>query len=468
MKGRAFHAHPSLAAAADEASSRAQRTRRSQWLSTSERIDCVDALAVWRTAEHDDRFYWEIPSRGEQVAAFGTTRAIELDGADRFETAASEARRLCDDLHVAAPCSEAGRVPILVGGFAFNAETSDRSWEGFPAGRLVLPESVLYRSGNSAWLSVYVEVTPGCTPAAARDRLEATLEAAPRTGTRPSTPIDVEAPEFRAAADAPHGKFEAGVAKALSAIASGDLEKVVLARSVTLQRKGGFDPASILHELRRLHPACASFAVARRDAVFLGATPERLLELEGLRVWTAAVAGSAPRGRSPEEDRQRAHELTESKKEQAEHAVVVRALHDALAPLCSELEISEAPRLLQLEGIQHLETPIRGLLREEASLLELAGRLHPTPAVGGTPREAALAWLDQHEDLERGWYAGPVGVIRRDGGGELWVALRSALLGSETARLFVGAGIVSGAEPHAELRETQLKLRTMLNALVDL
>ncbi|MCH7709544.1 MAG: hypothetical protein IH884_13725, partial [Myxococcales bacterium] len=130
MKGRAFHAHPSLAAAADEASSRAQRTRRSQWLSTSERIDCVDALAVWRTAEHDDRFYWEIPSRGEQVAAFGTTRAIELDGADRFETAASEARRLCDDLHVAAPCSEAGRVPILVGGFAFNAETSDRSWEG--------------------------------------------------------------------------------------------------------------------------------------------------------------------------------------------------------------------------------------------------------------------------------------------------------------------------------------------------
>jgi isochorismate synthase EntC len=124
--------------------------------------------------------------------------------------------------------------------------------------------------------------------------------------------------------------------------------------------------------------------------------------------------------------------------------------------------------LLQLEGIQHLETPIRGLLREEASLLELAGRLHPTPAVGGTPREAALAWLDEHEDLARGWYAGPVGVIRRDGGGELWVALRSALLGLETARLFAGAGIVSGAEPRAELRETQLKLRAMLDALVDL
>ena len=224
----------------------------------------------------------------------------------------------------------------------------------------------------------------------------------------------------------------------------------------------------VLDTLRRVHPSCASFAVGRPGATFLGAAPERLVQLDGRRVETAALAGSARRGRNPEEDARLARELCESKKEQAEHAVVVRALREALSESCDEIAAPEAPRLLRLEGIQHLETPLVGTLRDEASVLELAGRLHPTPAVAGAPQQAALAWIAQREELERGWYAGAIGVVRHDGGGEFCVALRSALLCGENAHLFAGAGIVAGSDPDAELRETRLKLRAMLGALVEL
>ena len=208
--------------------------------------------------------------------------------------------------------------------------------------------------------------------------------------------------------------------------------------------------------------------MARHGTCCLGATPERLVRLAGRRVDTAAVAGSAARGRSPEEDARLARALSESKKEQAEHAVVVRALRAALEDLCAELTLPEAPRLLRLDGIQHLETPLVATLRGSPHVLDLVARLHPTPAVGGSPREAALAWLAAREQLERGWYAGPLGYVDASGGGEFFVALRSALLRAGEARLFAGAGVVEGSTPEAELRETRLKLRALLAPLLEI
>ena len=208
--------------------------------------------------------------------------------------------------------------------------------------------------------------------------------------------------------------------------------------------------------------------MTRAGATFLGATPERLVELADGRVATAALAGSAPRGRSPEEDARIGRALVESKKEQAEHAVVVRALREALDPLCPDLRFPEAPRLRRLEGIQHLETALSGTPHREVHVAELLGTLHPTPAVGGAPRREALAWLERSEGLTRGWYAGPVGYVDASGGGSFRVALRCALLRGERARLFAGAGIVAGSRPESELRETQLKLQALLSGMVEL
>jgi isochorismate synthase len=186
------------------------------------------------------------------------------------------------------------------------------------------------------------------------------------------------------------------------------------------------------------------------------------------RVETASVAGSAARGRSPEEDLELGRRLRESKKEQTEHAFVVRALCDALAPHCDPLEVRESPRLMRLQDIQHLETPIAGRLRARRSILELLGSVHPTPAIAGAPREAALEWLRRNENLDRGWYSGPIGFVDSEGGGEFYAALRSAVLRGGEAQLFAGAGVVNGSDPEAELCETRLKLRAMLTPLMEI
>jgi isochorismate synthase len=266
------------------------------------------------------------------------------------------------------------------------------------------------------------------------------------------------------------------VLAAIDSIAAGEIEKVVLARSLGVRHDGRFELGRFLDSLRRIYPSCVSFAVSCGGDAFVGATPESLVRLEGDRVAACALAGSAPRGRSPEQDEVLGRGLRESKKDQEEHAVVVRVLRSTLEPLCRELRVSEAPDLMRVEGIQHLRTRFEGRVLRDAdgrpSLLELVAALHPTPAVGGAPRREALEWIERCEGMDRGWYAGPVGWIDAEGGGEFRVALRSGLIRGgaqgDRARLFAGAGIVAGSDPESELRETRLKLRALLAPLTEI
>ena len=179
-----------------------------------------------------------------------------------------------------------------------------------------------------------------------------------------------------------------------------------------------------------------------------------------------AVAGSAARASSPECDAARAAGLIDSKKDQEEHAWARDAICEALSGRVTELRVPEAPRVLSTGGLHHLHTPFRGR-RSEGSVLELAAAMQPTPAVGGAPTVAALRWLREREPLARGCYAGPFGWVGLDGEGALAVALRSALLRGNEAFVFAGAGIVEGSDPEAELDETRLKMRTVMDALME-
>ena len=178
-----------------------------------------------------------------------------------------------------------------------------------------------------------------------------------------------------------------------------------------------------------------------------------------------SLAGSIRRGKTPAEDARLGQTLLDSAKDRAEHAVVVRALGEALGETCDRLQVSDTPSLLKLGHIQHLCTPITGHLANGHTLLDLVERLHPTPAVGGRPREAALRLIRACEGLDRGWYAGPVGWLDAQGEGEFAVALRSALLHGNTATLFAGCGIVADSDPEREYAESRLKLKPMLTAL---
>lgn len=263
--------------------------------------------------------------------------------------------------------------------------------------------------------------------------------------------------------------YRRAVAEALLRIEAGSLDKVVLARSLLVRATRAWDPVALLRRLRAADPDAYVFAAPvpfAEGAVIVGASPELLVRRRGREVTTNPLAGSARRTGDPAADRDAAARLLANEKERREHAFVVDAAREALAPLCEELEVDAEPQILATTRVMHLSTRIRGRLRDpEPSALHLAAALHPTPAVCGTPREAAARTIQELEGLDRGLYAGLVGWVDAAGDGEWAVTLRCAELRGATATLFAGAGIVEGSDPAAELDETDAKLATLLDAL---
>lgn len=448
--------HP-LAAAAARSVALARRLGEPVWL-VWRRARAHDAAAPAFAAAGDDRFRWLAPAPGLALAAQGAAARLDAAGDGRFASLAEGCARLAARVVACDEEAPAPGPPVLVGGFAFAPEPArGPAWRRFPVARFVLPERLLARDGARDWEQRAARVAPEDAAEAVCARLRAEPPAcAPAASAPPALRCEGD--------DAAH---RARVTRAVQAVLAGEVEKLVVAGERICRGATPFEPDAVLARLRARHPECFVFGVGFGDESFVGASPERLVRVSRGAVLADALAGTAPRGRDANEDARLAAALRERKKDQAEHAVVVRALREALAPLCAELAIDESPRVRRLAHLQHLQSRARGRLRPGLAqpLLALAARLHPTPAVAGAPRAAALAWLRRHEGLERGWYAGGVGWLDLAGEGELAVALRSAWLRGGEARLYAGAGIVAGSDPEAELRETRLKLEPALRAL---
>ena len=258
--------------------------------------------------------------------------------------------------------------------------------------------------------------------------------------------------------------WRAQVEAITGAIARGACSKIVAARTCGVALAGPVRAAALLAALERRHPDCVRVLVRPPDAgTLIAATPERLVRRAGAIVECDALAGSAqPAGDGAAAA---AAALLASAKDRREHAHVVDAIRAALADADAIVDAPDVPRVRALRHVLHLHTPFRATLRAPRHVLELAARLHPTPAVGGTPTDVALAWIAAHEPTARGWYASPVGWFDLAGNGELAVAIRSGVLTGARAHLWAGAGIVAGSDPDRELAETELKLRAMLGAL---
>ncbi len=481
--------------AAEECVARASREGRTRWLAVGFEVEAPNAVACHAQIAARDRFLWQCGATGADCFAWGVVDEIESAGVDRFADVSSWRRDVAariDGVGAARPVT----APLFFGGFGFEPESRGREeWKSFPAARFALPEAIVDAStadGKPGRFVAFARVEPNASAASVLAEIEARraqfrsmtdveCDVATRSDAAIAGPESIAAiwddgPEFRVRADRPHEIFRGQVALALDAFADGALEKVVLARSLTVDHDGPFDVAAFLERLRALYPTCALIAVGRGDDTFLAATPETLVRVSGDRVETAALAGSAPRGRHPEEDRTLGEALLGSAKERAEHAHVVDAIRNALAPRCAALAVPETPGLRRLFGIQHLETNIQGrLTSDDEDVLSLVADLHPTPAVGGVPSTAAQSWLQRNEGLDRGWYAAPVGWLDAAGGGDFRVALRSGLIrngvtesGGGRARLFAGAGLVDGSAPDQELAETRIKLRALLAPLTEI
>ncbi|MDQ7903572.1 isochorismate synthase [Phytohabitans sp. ZYX-F-186] len=248
------------------------------------------------------------------------------------------------------------------------------------------------------------------------------------------------------------------------------LSKVVLGRWLELTCAGDPEPAHLLAALAARHPSAYVFGVPleRGAGYLLGASPELLVGRRGRRVRSTPLAGSIPRAADPVEDRIRADLLRDSAKDRHEHALVVDAVAEALGPLCRRLDVPARPALVRTDTMWHLASPVAGELREvgpATSALRLAQLLHPTPAVCGTPRDAAYRLIEELEPADRGPLTGAVGWLDAAGDGDWAVTIRAGLLHGRELRLFAGAGIVPGSDPGAEVAETGAKLATMLAAV---
>ena len=229
-----------------------------------------------------------------------------------------------------------------------------------------------------------------------------------------------------------------------------------------MQSHAAHDPATVFAALRELFPSCFCFCCGTPEAAFVGASPELLVRRNGAGAATVALAGTTGRSADPAVDDHLGERLLHSDKNRSEHRIVVERIERGLGRLSVWVQSAPEPGLIKVANVQHLATPIRAQLADSHGAVELAGLLHPTPAVGGEPSEAAVAAIAELEGMDRGWYSGPVGWVDSAEDGEFCVALRSGLIRDRTAHLYAGAGIVADSEPAAELAETELKLGAML------
>ena len=387
---------------------------------------------------------------GEGVVVAGTAYDVAVPrGSGRF----SAARETFDQVASAAAVEDAVGLPgsglVAVGSFAFDGAV------GASSSVLRIPRIVYGRRGGTTWRTVIGDVG-AAGPAPPEDVPDR---------SRRSDPTDLDRPRY-AGSTVDDAQWLEAVARAVSAIRDGRAEKVVLARDVHLWSRDAFAIDEVLAALAARFPSCFTFLV---DGL-VGASPELLLRRDGPHVASRVLAGTAPRGVDPEGDARLGTALLASRKDRREHDLAARSVREALADACTELTVPDTPSLVRLDNVQHLGSDLTGTLAagEDGGLphvLDLLGALHPTAAVGGAPREAAMAAVADLEGMSRGRYAGPVGWCTADGDGEFAIALRCAEVRGDRARLFAGAGIVAGSLPEAELTETWLKLRAMTGVL---
>ena len=324
--------------------------------------------------------------------------------------------------------------PVAFGALPFDPDA---------AGEFVVPAEIVGRAEDGArWRTTITPAESEPSPA--------------RAGTRPPSRFTVEP------ARTPESWCEL-VERATKAMTDDGLRKVVLAREVRITADEPFDLAAVVERLRATYPGCHVFAV---DG-FVGASPELLVSRAGDIVRSHPMAGTAPRGGDPTSDARLAASLLASSKDRAEHQITIDMVHDTLLPWCSYLDYEAEPSIVSVANVQHLATLVEGRLSSPPpSVLELVRALHPTPAVCGSPRDAALAFIRANEGFDRGRYAGTVGWVDSRGNGTWAVSVRCADLDGATARVCAGNGIVADSDPLTELAETRAKLQALLSTLV--
>lgn len=436
-------------------------------ISFSCQIPSIDPLACLQKFSDGETlsFYWENCSKQEAVAAWGITRSNYVKSDSRFALA----QKFIQDCFK--QTTREGAINLAIGkpgvfcGFTFFAAVQKS--EPFPAGTLFLPRFQIVKKNKNCCLIVNFPLKEGQERSSVVKQIEQQVAKVDwSTLEQPQIEGNNSLLSTGRAQSQDTDYFKSVVTSALDLIAKGELSKIVIAHTTEIRSAVSFDVIKSLANLRSLHPDCYIFATSNGEGQnFVGASPERLLSVQNQQLVTDALAGSAPRGKNNTEDLHLANLLLKNRKEKREHHAVSDFMIERLRGI--GLKAQQLPlQLLKLSNIQHLWTPIYAHLPADIQPLSIVELLHPTPAVAGVSTSIACEKIRNYEKFDRSMYAAPIGWVDCEGNCEFIVGIRSALIDGDRATLYAGAGIVSGSNPDKELDEVQLKLQSLLKALV--
>ena len=446
-------------------------------LSFVRKIPAIDPLAILQKLAPADslRFYWENPSKHEAMAAWGITKSLVINSHSRFAKTQSFIQNCFRQIIQEGDINIGGSEPRICCSFSFfsqdeipaNKSKVDKS--SYPAATIFLPRFQITKKGKNYFFVINFPLAKQDSLKRIRTQLNnqiKTIDWSQYESFVVHKKERIDWDEQRLFSPQNSQYFKSTVRSALNSIAMDELNKIVIAHAVDIQSKTPFSVTDSLSNLRDRHPDCYIFAIGNNKGQdFIGASPERLVSIQNRQLVTDALAGSAPRGRSTSEDIQWANILLKNRKEKREHQAVSDFIIERLRNI--GLKPYQLPlQLLQLSNIQHLWTPIYAHLPQEIEPLDIIAQLHPTPAVAGVPNKIVCEKIHHYEQFDRALYAAPLGWIDCRDNCEFIVGIRSALIEKNQARLYAGAGIVSGSNPDKEFVEIQLKLQSLLKALV--
>lgn len=451
-----------LRSALEETVSRARLSQTSQLVSFTEPIDSFDPYLFFENGNQleGDRVFWSSPE--EKFYLAGAGEAFSITSADnRFGEMEKQWKHLLAHASIYNPYEMPGTGPIALGGFSFDPEKETSGlWKKFEGSQFRIPAYLLTVRGDASYLTINCLVGKAENAAQLEESMEKSKQLL--LNKAPQLPAG---PKIMARKDIEPEYWKETVKKATDSIQSGEAEKIVLAREMRVEFEEEASLASVLRNLSNAQKTSYIFAFEQEGNCFLGASPERLVKVEDRKLLSTCLAGTARRGFTQREDEMIGKKLLYDKKNRQEHDFVVQMIKQAVEGCSRHINVPEVPALLKLKHLQHLYTPVEARLDDAYTIIDVVKRLHPTPALGGLPKQNSLAFIREHEKLDRGWYGAPVGWMDAYENGEFAVAIRSSLVQGKEASLFAGCGIVQDSDPEAEYEETLIKLAPMLSVL---
>jgi menaquinone-specific isochorismate synthase len=445
---------------------RAKQTGKPVLVSNVHKIDPIDPLLFFYNGSEQflgQRFFWKDPSDELFLVGIGILKQIQSDqAADRFFHVESMWKKLMDESMVDNQYNVHPVGPIMFGGFSFDPYKEKTGlWSNFSESQFHVPKYLLSIIKGQAYITTNVLFTEDDDFSKIQQAMEE------RTQLLQSLHKNFESKtvNLQETKEVYGNKWKQTVDEVVQDLKDGSMKKVVLARELRLFFNDKVVVENVLSHLLKEQRESFIFAFEARDNCFIGASPERLVKKQDDAVFSTCLAGSISRGKTNTEDQELGETLLNDQKNLIEHQFVVEMIKEALEESCEEITLPSGPQLMKMRDIQHLYTPVIGKTKKDTSLLRLVEKLHPTPALGGLPKATAVEKIRQVEELDRGFYAGPLGWLDYKSNGEFAVSIRSGLIQGKEASLFAGCGIVADSDSESEYLETSLKFRPMLTAL---